>query len=143
MDSHEKSSTISRVYRCCCNFFSSISSTISMILCRNVSLSRGKSTTRFAVVTVFPKWKFSLGVKKHTFSRRNSTKQKFVKVSPFINNYSFRIIITIQQQQHIATRKLWSTSKISSTSAPTHILCTALFVTNSVTWTVFTHGCSS
>ena len=53
LDSHAKSWTISRVYRCCCNFFSSKSSTISMILFRNVSLSRGKSTTRFAVSRFF------------------------------------------------------------------------------------------
>ena len=30
-----------------------------------------------------------------------------------------------QQQQYIATRQLWSASRICCTSAPTHILCTA------------------
>ena len=70
--SHAKSSTISNVYRCCCNFyrqknprrfpgftvvvvtfFVKKSSTMSMILFRNVSLSRGKSTTRFGVSPFF------------------------------------------------------------------------------------------
>ena len=38
------------------------------------------------------KWQISLGVKqKHTFYRRKSTK-KIGRVSPFINNYAFRII---------------------------------------------------
>ena len=45
---------------------------------RNVSLSRGKSTTRFGWVTVFPwgGWQFSLDVKqKHTLYQRKSTKK--------------------------------------------------------------------
>ena len=65
------------VYSCCCNFFSSKSSTISMILFRNVSLSRGKSTTRFGGNRFSKeKWQFSLDVKqKHTFYRRKSTKK--------------------------------------------------------------------
>ena len=46
-------------------------------------------------VIVFPKKseKISLDVKqKYTFYRRKSTNSKFAKVSPFIHNYSFRII---------------------------------------------------
>ena len=76
-----------------------------MILFRNVSLSRGKSTTRFAVspffrrkVTIF----IGRETKTHIF-RRKSTK-KIGQVSPFINNYSFRMKTPFntqqQQQQH-------------------------------------------
>ena len=46
-----------RVCRCCANFFSKTSSTMSMILFRNVSLSRGKSTTRFGGSQRFSKEK--------------------------------------------------------------------------------------
>ena len=61
--SYAKSSTISKVYRCCCNF-SSKSSKISKILFRNVSLSRRKSTTRFGCHRFsWEKWHFSLDVK--------------------------------------------------------------------------------
>ena len=53
------------------------SSTISMILCRNVSLSRRKSTTCFGVSPFFRrKVAFLLDVKqKHSFYRRKSTKK--------------------------------------------------------------------
>ena len=70
------------------------SSTISMIVFRNVSLSIGKSTYRFGVSPFFSeeKWQFSFDVKQeHTFYWRKLTK-KIAKVSPSNNNYSFRAI---------------------------------------------------
>ena len=94
--SDEKFSTISRVYRCCCNFFSSKSLTISMILFRNVCLSRGKSTTRFAGSPFSEeKWQISLDVKqKHTFYRRKNSLRSvllsiiflFCIIQPFNND---------------------------------------------------------
>ena len=55
-----------QVYRCCCNFFSSKSSTISMILFRNV-FSQRKSTTRFGGRRFSQeKWQFSVDVKTNT-----------------------------------------------------------------------------
>ena len=94
LDSHAKSSTISRVYRCCCNFFSSKSSTISMILFRNVSLSRRKSTTRFGVSPFF-RGKVTIFIGRETKIHILPTKinEKIAEVSPSNNNYSFRIIL--------------------------------------------------
>ena len=57
------------------SLFSTKSSTISMILFRNVSTSRGKSTTRFGWSPFFSweMWQFSLDVKqKHTFYQRTN-----------------------------------------------------------------------
>ena len=75
-------------------FFSSKSSTISMILFRNVSLSRGKSTTRFWEVTVFQKKSdnFHWTRNKNTHFTDENERKKIAKVSPSNNNYSFRII---------------------------------------------------
>ena len=87
----------SGVYRCCCNLFIV---EILDVLFRNVSLSRGQSTTRFGVSPFFrPKsGNFSLDVKqKHTFYRRKST--KIDKVSPSYKNILLELL-TIQQQQH-------------------------------------------
>ena len=73
--------------------FSSKSSTISMILFRNVSLSRGKSTTRFGrspffrrKVTIFSGRETQI----HTHPKKID--EKIDKVSRSNNNYSFRIV---------------------------------------------------
>ena len=93
LDSHAKSSTISRVYRCCCNFFSSKSRRfpwfcIGMCLFPNENQQPVLECNRFSE----EKWQFSLDMKqRHTFFRRKSTK-KFAKVSPSNNNHSFRMI---------------------------------------------------
>ena len=74
-------------------FFSSKSSTISMILFRNVSLSLGKSTTRFGGSPLFRrKVTFFIGreTKIHIFLTKID--EKIAKVRPSDNNYSFRII---------------------------------------------------
>ena len=58
------------------------SSTISMVLFRNVSLSIGKSTT----VTIF----IGRETKTHIFPTKID--EKTLRVSPSYNNYSFRIM---------------------------------------------------
>ena len=75
-------------------FFVKKSSTISMILFRNVSLSRGNSTTSFGESAFFKRKVTNVIGRetKHTFYRRKSTK-KIAKVSPSNNKK------TIQQQQ--------------------------------------------
>ena len=105
--SHAKSTTISRVCRCCCYFFR-------------------RSHRRFPWFSeecvFFPKenqqpvlgghrfserqWQFSVDVKqKHTFYRRKST-NNIAKVSFSNNNYSFRII-TIQKQRRAGLTYRW------------------------------------
>ena len=76
------------------------SSTISMILFRNVSLSRKKSTTRFGSnrfseekVTIF----IGRETKTHILPKKKN--EKIAKVIPSNNNNSFRNNFTIQQQQ--------------------------------------------
>ena len=64
-----------------------------MILFRNVSLSRGKSTTRFGWLSFFRR-KVTIFIGRETknthFNDENQLK-KIAKVSPSNNNYSFRI----------------------------------------------------
>ena len=67
LTSHAKSSTISRVYRCCCNFFR---------LFRNVSLSKGKSTTRFGVLPFF-RIKVTFVIGRETKAHEDQRKKKF------------------------------------------------------------------
>ena len=92
-DSHAKSSTISRIYRCCCNFFRQNPRRFpwfcfGMCLFPEENQQPVLGGNRFSE----EKWQFSLDVKqKHTFYIRKSTK-KIAKVSPSTNNYSFRII---------------------------------------------------
>ena len=77
-------------------FFVKKTSTICMILFRNVSLSRGKSTTRFAVLPIFRR-KVTIFIGRETkihIFRRKSTK-KIDQVCAFINNYSLRFISPI------------------------------------------------
>ena len=64
-----------------------------MILFLNVSLSRGKSTTRFAVSPFFRR-KVTIFIGRETKILIFPTKidEKIVKVSSVINNYSFRIM---------------------------------------------------
>ena len=91
--SDAKSSTISRVYRCCCNFFRQTPRRFpwfcfGMCLFPEENQQPVLGGNRFSK----EKWQFSLDAKqKHTFYRRKSTK-KIAKVSPSNNNYSFRII---------------------------------------------------
>ena len=93
MDSHAKSSTISRVYRCCCNLFRQNplrfpSFCFGMCLFPKENQQPVLGGNRFSE----EKLQFSLDVKqKYTFFQRKSTK-KIAKVSPSYNNYSFRII---------------------------------------------------
>ena len=93
MDSHAKSSTISRVYRCCCNFFRQNHRRFpwfcfGMCLFHEENQQPVLGSNRFSE----EKWQFSLDVtQKHTFYRRKSTKT-FANVSPSNNNYSFRVI---------------------------------------------------
>ena len=79
------------------------SSTISMILFRNVSLPSGKSTTRFGVSPFFlRKVTIFIGREtKHTFYRRKFTK-KIGQVGLFIDDYSFRSGMAIQQRHSVA-----------------------------------------
>ena len=72
-----------------------------MILFRNVSLSRGKSTTRFGVSPFFSKEKVTIFIGRETetdFLPTKINEQKIAKVSRSNTNYSFRIFFTIQQQ---------------------------------------------
>ena len=88
-----------------------------MILFRNVSLSRGKSTTRFGEYLFSEeKWQFSLDVKqKYTFFRRKWTKKNFAKVSPSNNNFSFRIIWPFNNNNTI-----WRGSVLTGEELPPH-----------------------
>ena len=81
----------SRVYRCCCIFFSSICSTISMIFVSEcVSFQRKINNPFLGSQRFFLKKSdtFSLDVQqKNThFYRQKSTKPKFAKVSPSNTN---------------------------------------------------------
>ena len=97
--------------------FSSQSSTISMILFRNVSLSRGKSTTRFGrsafyirKVTIFIGRETKTNILPTKINEKNSLRP----ASPSNNNYSLRIIYNhsttttttnnTQQRSHTTTR---------------------------------------
>ena len=74
-------------------FFSSKSSTISMILFRKVSLSRGKSTTRFWWSAFFRrKVAIFIGRETKTHFTDENQRKKIAKVSTSDNNFSFRII---------------------------------------------------
>ena len=79
--SHAKSSTISRVYRCCCNFFRQNPRRFpwfcfGMCLFLKENQQPVLGGNRFSE----EKWQFSLDVKqKHTFYRRKSTKKKSLR----------------------------------------------------------------
>ena len=65
-----------------------------LILFRNVSLSRGKSTTRFGWSSFFRR-KVTIFIGRETKTHILPTKmneKKIAKVSPSNNNYSFRIL---------------------------------------------------
>ena len=94
MNSHAKSSTISRIYSCCCNFFNQNPERFPWF-CFGMCLFPEENQQPVLGCNRFSKekWQFSLDVKqKHTFYQRKSTKKKIAKVSPSNNNYSFRII---------------------------------------------------
>ena len=68
--------------------------TFFVILFRNVSLSRGKSTTRFGVSPFFRR-KVAIFIGRETKTHISPTEineKKIAKVSPSNNNYSIRII---------------------------------------------------
>ena len=117
MDSHAKSSTISRVYRCCCNFFRQNPRRFpwfcfGMCLFPEENQQPVLGGNRFSE----EKWQFSFDVKqKHTFYRRKSTKKKFAKVSPSNNNYSFRII-----QPFNNNNTIWRGSVLTGEEPPPH-----------------------
>ena len=78
MDSHAKSSTISRIYRCCCNFFRRNPRRFPWF-CFGMCLFPEENQQPVLEGNRFSeeKWQFSLDVKqKHTFYRRKSTKKK-------------------------------------------------------------------
>ena len=81
--------TISRVCRCCCNFFSS-KSTIFMIFFffRNVCFSSERSTINFGGVNVFPtkKWSFLLDVNWKTNILQTKINEKKVAKDSLSNN---------------------------------------------------------
>ena len=94
MDSHAKSSTISRIDSCCCNFFRQNPGRFPWF-CFGMCLFPEENQQPILGENRFSeeKCQFSLDVKqKHTFYRRKSTKQKIAKVSPSNNKYSFKII---------------------------------------------------
>ena len=76
MDSHAKSSTISRVYHCCCNFFVKILDDFHDFVSECVSFPRKINNPFWGNRFSEEKSQFSLDVKqKHTFFRRKSTKK--------------------------------------------------------------------
>ena len=78
IDSHAKSSTISRIYRCCCNFFRQNPRRFPWF-CFGMCLFPEENQQPVLGCNRFSeeKWQFSLDVKqKHTFYRRKSTKKK-------------------------------------------------------------------
>ena len=90
-----------------------------MILFRNVSLSLGKSTTRFGVspffrrkVTIF----IGRETKTHIFSDENRRK-KIGQVSLFINNYSFRIQKPLNNNNN---NTIWGGSVLTGEEPPPH-----------------------
>ena len=107
-----------------------------MILFRNVSLSRGKSTTRFGgwsfflrKVTIFH-WTWN----KNTHFTDENQRKKIAKVSPSNNNYSLRIIQPFNNtpQQHTTTHNntpqnnnnnnntIWGGSVLTGEEPPPH-----------------------
>ena len=102
LDSHAKSSTISGVYRCCCNFVSSKSSTMSMILflkCVSFPDENLQPVLRGHVFSE-EKRQFSLDVKqKRTFYKRKSTKKE-IRSGHSYNIFFFKkkMNFTIQQE---------------------------------------------
>ena len=78
LDSNAKSSTISMVYRCCCDFFSTILDDFQDFVseCAKENQQPVLRGHRFSD----EKWQFSFDVKqKHTFYRRKSTKTKSLR----------------------------------------------------------------
>ena len=117
--SHAKSSTISRVYRCCCNFFRQNHRRFSWF-CFGMCLLTEENEQPVLGCNRFSeeKWQFSLDVKqKHTFYRRKSTKT-IAEVSPFINNYSFRIIQPFNNNNNNNT--IWGGSVLTGEKPPPH-----------------------
>ena len=119
LDSHAKSSTISRIYRCCCNFFRQNPRRFpwfcfGMCLFPEENQQPVLGGNRFSE----EKWQFSLDVKqKHTFYRRKSTKKKIAKVSPSHDNYSFRIISPFNNNNN---NTIWWGSVFTGEELPPH-----------------------
>ena len=125
MDSHAKSSTISRIYRCCCNFFRQNPRRFpwfcfGMCLFPEENQQPVLGGQRFSE----EKWQFSLDVKqKHTFYRRKSTKKKirvgqhlwqelfFWNTQPFNknnnNNNNSNNKVSISSVPTVLLRQLW------------------------------------
>ena len=90
-----------------------------MILFRNVALSLGKSTTRFAGSRFFSeeKWKVSFDVKqRHTFSRRKSTKKKSLRSAHLTIIILFRIILPFNNDNNT----IWGGSVLTGEEPPLH-----------------------
>ena len=117
-DSHAKSSTISRVYRCCCNFFRQNRRQFpwccfGMCLFPEENQQPVFGCQRFSE----EKWQFSLDVKqKHTFYRRKWTKKRAGQ--PISQQLFFRNKTTIQQQQqqHTTTTTIHTTTHNNNTT---------------------------
>ena len=102
--------TNSRVYHCCCNFFRRNHRRFPMILFRNVSLSRWKSTTNFGVSPFFQgkSDNFHWTWNKNTHLSDENRRTKIANVSPSNNYFSFRIISPLNNNMlTLLTREWW------------------------------------
>ena len=102
MDSDAKSSTISKVYRCCCNFFRQNPLRFQWF-CFGMCLFPEENQQHVLRGQLFFSRKVTIFIgreTKHTFYRRKSTKIKFAKVSPCNNNICKKKDLNTQQQQH-------------------------------------------
>ena len=113
MGSHAKSSTISRVYRCCCNFFRQNPRRLPWF-CFGMCLFPKENQQPVLGVIVFQKKSdnFHWTWNKNTHFTDENEQKKIAKVSPSNNNYSFRIIKSFNT--------IWGGSVLTGEEPPPH-----------------------
>ena len=116
MDSHPKSSTISRIYHCCCNFFVKILDDLHDFVSECVSFPR-KINNPFCGRTFFIR-KVTIFIGRETKIHIFPTQidKKFAEVSPFNKNYSFRIILPFNNNNTIWRGSVLTCEELPSSS---------------------------
>ena len=105
LDSHPKSSTISRVYSCCCNFFRQNHRRFPWLCFGMCLFPEENQTTRFGWCSFF-RGKVTIFIGRETKTHilpKKINEKKIAKVSPSNNNYSFRIKKPFNNTQHTTT----------------------------------------
>ena len=130
LDSHAKSSTISRVYRCCCNFFRQNPRRFPWF-CFGMCLFPKENQQPVFGCNRFSeeKWQFHWTWNKNTHFSDENERKKFAKVSPSNNNYSFWIFYphntqhtthNTQHTTHNNNNTIWGGSVLTGEELPPH-----------------------